>query len=127
MKQKKFNPLYCYSMESPQKKNDRAVSPVIGVMLMLVVVVIIAAVVSGFSGGLLAGKSQKPPVLNMDVTITNSGGYRGSEFSADVTGVSDPIPTNELKIITSWTTKPTNRSPSTNKPWGRLRTFLPKI
>jgi archaeal type IV pilus assembly protein PilA len=88
-----------------QKKRDDAVSPVIGVMLMLVVTIIIAAVVSGFAGGLIGqSSSQKAPALNMDVKISNSGGYRGSELSMDVTGVSDPIPTKDLKIITSWTT-----------------------
>ncbi len=40
--------------------NDRAVSPVIGVMLMLVVVIIIAAIVSGFAGGLINSNSKTP-------------------------------------------------------------------
>ena len=83
-------------------KNDQAVSPVVGVMLMLVVTIIIAAVVSGFAGGLVAGGSQKSPNLAMDVRITNSGTWTGSGFSAIVTGVSDPIQTSDLKIVTSW-------------------------
>jgi hypothetical protein len=41
-------------------KNENAVSPVVGVMLMLVVTIIVAAVVSGFSGG-LAGEQQIAP------------------------------------------------------------------
>ena len=41
-------------------KNDEAVSPVVGVMLMLVVTIIIAAIVSGFAGG-LAGGTEKAP------------------------------------------------------------------
>jgi len=40
--------------------NDKAVSPVVGVMLMLVVTIIIAAVVSAFAGGLSHGTSKAP-------------------------------------------------------------------
>ncbi|MFA5331579.1 MAG: type IV pilin N-terminal domain-containing protein [Methanoregula sp.] len=83
---------------------ESAVSPVVGVMLMLVVTIIIAAVVSGFAGGLIGTGDQKTPTLNMDVTITNSGTWRSSEFLATVTGVSEPIPTKDLKLVTSWTT-----------------------
>ncbi|MBP2134047.1 FlaG/FlaF family flagellin (archaellin) [Methanomicrobium sp. W14] len=86
-------------------KNDSAVSPVVGVMLMLVVTIIIATVVSGFAGGLVASGSQKSPALSMDVKITNSGTWTGSGFSAVVTGVSEPIQTSDLKIVTSWKTK----------------------
>ncbi|ADN37197.1 conserved hypothetical protein [Methanolacinia petrolearia DSM 11571] len=86
-------------------KNDQAVSPVVGVMLMLVVVIIIATVVSGFAGGLVAGNSQKSPTLSMDVKISNSGTWTNSGFSAIVTGVSEPIQTSDLKIITSWKTR----------------------
>jgi hypothetical protein len=81
-----------------------AVSPVVGVMLMLVVVVIIAAVVSAFGGTLVGSNNQKAPTLNMDVKISNTGNWRGSEVSMDVLGVSEPIPTRDLKIVTSWTT-----------------------
>ena len=87
-----------------KSKNSSAVSPVVGVMLMLVVTIIIAAIVSGFAGGLIDSSSQKAPTLSMDVSITNSGTYRDSGFHAKVTGVSEPISTSDLKIITSWTT-----------------------
>jgi archaeal type IV pilus assembly protein PilA len=87
-----------------EKKRECAISPVVGVMLMLVVVVIIAAIVSAFAGGLAGDNSQKAPALTMDVKIIDSGNYRGSEFSMEVTGVSEPIPTRDLKIVTSWTT-----------------------
>jgi FlaG/FlaF family flagellin (archaellin) len=87
-----------------KNENYSAVSPVVGVMLMLVVTIIIAAIVSGFAGGLIESDSQKAPSLSMDVSITNSGTYRDSGFHAKVTGVSEPIPTSDLKIITSWTT-----------------------
>ena len=88
-------------------KCEDAVSPVVGVMLMLVVTIIIAAVVSGFAGSLVT--SQKAaPTLAMDVKIVNTGTYLGSGFYASVTGVSTPIPSNSLKIVTTWTT--TNRT-----------------
>ncbi|WP_052418805.1 type IV pilin [Methanolacinia paynteri] len=86
------------------QESDCAVSPVVGVMLMLVVTIIIAAVVSGFAGGLIDGGSQKTPTLSMDVSIANSGTYHDSGFHALVTGVSEPINTSDLKLITSWTT-----------------------
>ncbi|WP_083773203.1 type IV pilin N-terminal domain-containing protein [Methanolacinia petrolearia] len=84
-------------------KNEDAVSPVVGVMLMLVVTIIIAAVVSGFAGGLISGQ-EKSPTLSMDVTIANTGSYIGSGFTASVLGVSEPISTTDLKIVTSWST-----------------------
>lgn len=43
-------------------KDEEAVSPVIGVMLMIVVTVIIAAIVSGFAGGMSATESKVPNV-----------------------------------------------------------------
>lgn len=82
-------------------QNERAVSPVIGVMLMLVVVIIIAAVVSGFSGSMLGGQ-KKAPMLSVDTHIKNNGYWTGSLFSMQVTGVESAIPTNDLKIVTSW-------------------------
>jgi len=91
-----------------KNQNDTAVSPVVGVMLMLVVVIIIAAIVSGFSGGLIGGNTQKNPTLTMDVKIANSGSWTSSGFSATVTGVSEPIPSSDLKIITSWKTRMKN-------------------
>ncbi|MFA5221365.1 MAG: type IV pilin [Methanoregula sp.] len=41
-------------------RNDHAVSPVVGVMLMLVVVIIIAAIVSGFAGSLVNSNNKVP-------------------------------------------------------------------
>lgn len=83
---------------------DEAVSPVVGVMLMLVVVIIIAAVVAGFAGGLAGSDSSKnAPTLSMDVKVINMGSWTGSGFYATVTSVSKPIPTSDLKIVTSWT------------------------
>jgi FlaG/FlaF family flagellin (archaellin) len=83
---------------------ENAVSPVIGVMLMLVVVIIIAAVVSGFAGSLVSGE-KKAPQMSAETTIANSGYYYGSYFSIVVTGVSEPIPSKDLKLVTSWIAK----------------------
>lgn len=81
--------------------NENAVSPVIGVMLMIVVTVILAAAVSGYAGG-IGGNMQKAPQLTMDVAIKNTGYATSSYILFDVLGVSEPIPTKDLKIITSW-------------------------
>ena len=91
-------------MKEQLRENDEAVSPVIGVMLMLVVTIIIAAVVSGFAGG-LAGTTQKAPQLAMDVKIANTGYAANSYILFDVQGVSEPIPTKDLKISTYWSTR----------------------
>ncbi|WP_157199076.1 type IV pilin N-terminal domain-containing protein [Methanolacinia paynteri] len=85
-------------------KNENAVSPVVGVMLMLVVTIIIAAVVSGFAGGLV-GNSQNAPTATAEIDIKNGGDSSNSYFSIKILGVSEPIHTKNLKIVTSWTTK----------------------
>lgn len=63
------------------RKNENAVSPVIGVMLMLVVTVILAAAVSGFSGGLVGDTSKASQMAikadfsqSKGLTITHMGG-----------------------------------------------------
>ena len=85
------------------KHGEEAVSPVVGVMLMLVVTIIIAAVVSAFAGG-LATSTPKAPTLAMDTVIQNDGTALNSFFSFTVQSVSEPIPTSDLKITTSWQT-----------------------
>lgn len=103
---------------SDKNEHECAVSPVVGVMLMLVVTIIVAAVVSGFSGGLLGGNNQKTPTLSMDVKIANTGRASDSGFSATVLSISDPTPTNKLKITTSWvTTMKDNTSYKTGIPY----------
>ena len=91
-------------MKNTISNTENAVSPVVGVMLMLVVVIIIAAVVSGFAGSLVSSE-QKSPQMSAETTISNSGYYYGSYFSIVVTGVSEPIPSKDLKLVTSWTAK----------------------
>lgn len=91
-------------MNKTNSSSDSAVSPVVGVLLMLVVTIIIAAVVSSFAGGMASGQT-KAPQLSMDGHIMNAGNSGGSGFRFEVTGVSEPISTKDLKIITSWTAR----------------------
>jgi hypothetical protein len=88
-------------MKREYDRREDAVSPVVGVMLMLVVTIIIAAVVSGFAGSLM-GSAEKPPSLTADVMIKNDGTWGGSYFDIIIQGVSEPIPTRDLKLVTSW-------------------------
>jgi archaeal type IV pilus assembly protein PilA len=92
-----------HSLKRMKRKNgEDAVSPVVGVMLMLVVTIIIAAVVSGFAGGLMTDQ-KKSPTIAMDIQIKNTGVYGSSVFQANVISISDPIPSKDLKLVTSWT------------------------
>jgi FlaG/FlaF family flagellin (archaellin) len=84
-----------------KRLTDDAVSPVVGVILMLVVTIIIAAVVSGFAGGLMSSQ-EKAPQLTMQVSIKNTGTWVGSHFEAQVLGVDEPVPTKDLKLVTSY-------------------------
>ncbi|MDD1685805.1 type IV pilin N-terminal domain-containing protein [Methanoregula sp.] len=70
-------------------KQDSAVSPVVGVMLMLVVTIIIAAVVSAFAGG-VSGAQTKTPVA----TITASEFYVGGSYDLtnQTTGFGKGVP-----------------------------------
>ena len=80
---------------------ETAVSPVVGVMLMLVVTIIIAAVVSAYAGGLVTGQ-KKAPTMTMDISVANEGhGYLNGLYFK-VTSVSEPVPTKDLKLVTSW-------------------------
>jgi len=56
-------------------KNNDAVSPVVGVMLMLVVTIIIAAVVASFAGGLTGSTTATPNVLITVQDVSTSSGY----------------------------------------------------
>ena len=55
---------------SLKERNEDAVSPVIGVMLMLVVTIVIAAVVAAFAGG-LATETESAPVAVLDADVYN--------------------------------------------------------
>jgi FlaG/FlaF family flagellin (archaellin) len=82
-------------------------------MLMLVVTIIIAAVVSAFAGGATSG-SQKAPTANVEFHLKNGGNSFNSYFTMKVLGVSDPIPTKNLRVITSWTTTYKDPADTTN-------------
>lgn len=53
------------------KKNEEAVSPVIGVILMVAITVILAAVIAAFVFG-MAGNVQKTKVVSVTLTRTNA-------------------------------------------------------
>lgn len=93
-----------YLKRSTKKRGEDGISPVVGIMLMLVVTIIIAAVVSGYSGSITSGTSGKAPTATLEFHIKNGGLSSNSYFSMKVVGVSEPIPTKNLKIVTSWTT-----------------------
>lgn len=73
--------------------NEKAVSPVVGVMLMLVVTIIIAAVVSGFAGGLGQGTA-KAPQLSIGAEA-----HEGTGIIVDFKG-GDAISGSAIKIKT---------------------------
>jgi len=89
------------------KRNEHAVSPVVGVMLMLVVTIIITAVVSAFAGG-LGGSQQKAPQASIDVQIKTAADdtMSGTNTIMTFTELSgDPIQTKDLAIVTYYTNK----------------------
>jgi flagellin-like protein len=98
------------------KNNDKAVSPVIGVMLMLVVTVILAAAVSSYAGS-IGSDMQKAPQLVMDVSIKNTGYSGGSFIEFNVISVSEPVQTKDLKIITSYVNSTGVRKGATVSAW----------
>jgi FlaG/FlaF family flagellin (archaellin) len=102
-----------YLKRMSRKNGEDGVSPVVGVMLMLVVMIIIAAVVSGFAGSLVSGK-EKSPSISMDVTIKNAGSFSNSYFEAKVLSLSEPIPTSNLKLVTTWAKDGTTHVTTTN-------------
>lgn len=81
-----------------ENRNEDAVSPVIGVMLLLVVTVVIAAVVVGFSTGLAGSTGTTPTALFevADVKTTEGGGELAYLNIRHKGG--DVIPLSELQI-----------------------------
>lgn len=105
-----------YDMMEQLNKSERAVSPVIGVMLMLVVTVILAAAVSSYAGS-IQSNAQKAPQLVMDIKIKNTGHGNSSYIGMDVISVSEPIPTKDLKIMTSYVNSTGARKGSSITAW----------
>jgi archaeal type IV pilus assembly protein PilA len=69
-------------------------------MLMLVVTIIIAAVVSAFAGSISSGQ-KSAPMISAKCIIENTGDS-SSRFDIRIDSVSDPIPSKDIKIVTSW-------------------------
>lgn len=85
-------------------KDSKAVSPVIGVMLMLVVTVILAAAVSSTSSGLMKSSDAAPTAvfdvkIAKDVEAVGMSGTMSYITIKEVTG--DAIQTENLKIVTT--------------------------
>lgn len=96
-------------------KDSKAVSPVIGVMLMLVVTVILAAAVSSTSTGLMKSTDAAPTaVFDVEcVKDVEAWGYLLSYIQIkEVTG--DSIPTNDLKIVITANGTVTETLPNNN-------------
>lgn len=84
-------------------KDTKAVSPVIGIMLMIVVTVILAAAVSSTSTGLMKSSEAAPnAVFKVKVVMVPTGSMGNPDPAmmtiTQVTG--DSIPTKDLKIVT---------------------------
>lgn len=80
-------------------KNQDAVSPVVGVMLMLVVTIIIAAVVSSFASG-LGTTSEAAPTVSLQVSLY--GGTLEKKAVIESLG-GESLPTRDLQIVSSYT------------------------
>ena len=74
-------------------RNNKAVSPVVGVMLMLVATIVLAAVVSSFAGG-IAEVSEKVPQL----VITTSWEIDDNNITVQHAG-GDPVAPNDIRIV----------------------------
>ena len=96
--------------------DEKAVSPVIGVMLMVVVTVILAAVVSSFASDV--GTTEKAPVMSLSCEITQGQGEMADGITIrHVSG--DSVPTRDLKIITVFENNVTETLPNVNTTyWG---------
>ncbi len=84
-------------------RNDDAVSPVIGVMLMLVVTIIVAAVVSAFAGG-LSDSSKDVPAAAFEFKVYSSYLFASTQGSAGpyveaIMKSGEAIDTGDLKIV----------------------------
>ncbi|MFA5332679.1 MAG: type IV pilin N-terminal domain-containing protein [Methanoregula sp.] len=112
------------------QRNEHAVSPVVGVMLMLVVTIIIAAVVSAFAGSTVSGTDKAPQAtvqatysLTNGMSITHTGGDAipmstttimvtpGRSFGDDASRYSWVV--NKSRVLTNSGT------------WATVRAFMP--
>ena len=88
------------------KKNEEAVSPVIGVILMVAITVILAAVIAAFVFG-MAGNISKTRIVavtvqkvsSSEIQVTNNGGQDAGSFyqaNVTVTGATSYSPANGI-------------------------------
>ena len=78
-----------------KERNEDAVSPVIGVMLMLVVTIVIAAVVAAFAGGIATDTEPSPSV------VLNAEAYPASVVVQSLTGDRLEISLLDLKVYST--------------------------
>lgn len=92
------------------EKNETAVSPVIGVMLMLVVTLVIAAFVSMFAGNAFASAEASPSTA-INVKIISNGGANHDQYVMLIENAGgDSIPSADLKIMTYYLASGTDKS-----------------
>ena len=89
-------------------EDGKAVSPVVGVMLMLVVTVVLAAVVSSYAGG-MAGTQKKAPQASFAVEIRSAEttGWTPEFVMKHLGG--DPVDTDSVKLVTKWYNESTGK------------------
>lgn len=85
-------------------KNDEAVSPVIGVILMVAVTVILAAVIASFVFG-MSGNVEKTKVVAATVQTTTTGGiditYQGGQDDSTLRYITISAPNSTSTFYTS--------------------------
>ena len=81
------------------RKNEDAVSPVIGVMLMIVVTVVIAAIVSGFAGG-MSSSQDAAPTAALQCSIVKENADNTVMTFKHVSG--DSLKTADLRFYVSY-------------------------
>jgi FlaG/FlaF family flagellin (archaellin) len=101
----KVNNTIAVQMNIMRPGTDRAVSPVVGVMLMLSITVMIAAIVSAAAGG-LSGTEKKAPNAILEVIIYSAKDYGGYSMpSMTIKHISgNVLQTKDLQIITYYRT-----------------------
>ena len=85
-------------------KNDEAVSPVIGVILMVAITVILAAVIAAFVFG-MSGNVQKTKVVAATAQMTTTGGiditYQGGQDDSTLSFITISAPNGTATFYTS--------------------------
>ncbi len=113
------------------QKQEYAVSPVVGVMLLLVVTIIIAAIVSAFAGGVVSGTT-KPPQATVQATYSQSTGMTITNSGGDAIPLASTTvlvnPTKAFGLNNTRFTWVVNKSyvlTGSGQTWATARAFLP--